>query len=986
MKNLYPNFQENYEEDELIEYFWMSADELEFVETFRSEVNRQAVAVLLKSLDYLGYLPGGFDEVPEQVKIFVAHQLNSLWEITAQYDWLSSAKDRHYQAIREFGGWESFKNEDKETLISWLEENAVQEIGSEEELYELTVKHLKQIRLELPSPKELEKIIASVWHRIFQNIYQKIENSLSVEQKQKLDEILTVSETETFTAFDKLKSLSGKAGVENLSKEAEKLKQIKEFSFNLTTNQAMGEIPPKILRILSRRAKNEKAGEMKNHPDHIRYALMTCFLYIRQAEIIDSLGQMFIEILQKLHRNSEKEVDKEIVQEFKKVNGKPQILYRVACAVTNNPDGSVAEVVFTTVKEEVFQNIVIEHEAGDSFYKTRHRYYLKNKYVRHYQRILPILLENLTFRSSNRRQPIIKALEVIKKYIGTNFQYFPEEVPLEIVTSSWQATVFEDIGGERKVNRKGYELCVLHKLEKALKCKEVWLEGGAVFRNPNDDLPSDWESKRLHYYETLAAEAKSEKFVAGLKEQMHDALHNFNLNMPRNQSVKIYLPNETSEKGLFSLQRLEAQDEPNNIEHLKQIIGREYGILDLLDVFVEADNLAHFTSSFRHSGTKQIRSREQLRPLILLNLFAEGTNTGIKRIAQANHFYSYDELLYVHKHYFSPEALRSANVKVVNKLLELRNPHLWGGSAACASDGKRFGSWNNNLLSEWKNRYKGNGVLIYWHVQTNAVCLYSQLKSFSSSEVAAMIEGLIRHDTEMRVEQNFVDSHGQSEVAFAFCRLLGFKLMPRLKRIKYEKLYLPDKGLNAEFENLKGVLTRPIRWDLIESQYDEMMKHAVALKLGTASSEAILRRFNSYNTTHPTYKAFAELGKAEKTIFLCQYLSDIRLRYEINEGLNVVERWNSVNDFIRYGRQGVFATNSREQQEISTLALQLLQNCLMLINTILVERTIEKEQMINQLSVEDLRALSPLFYEHINPYGVFEIDLNRPSFLHQEAI
>jgi len=34
------------------------------------------------------------------------------------------------------------------------------------------------------------------------------------------------------------------------------------------------------------------------------------------------------------------------------------------------------------------------------------------------------------------------------------------------------------------------------------------------------------------------------------------------------------------------------------------------------------------------------------------------------------------------------------------------------------------------------------------------VCLYSQLRNFSSSEVAAMIEGLIRHDTEMRVEKN----------------------------------------------------------------------------------------------------------------------------------------------------------------------------------------------------------------------------------------
>ncbi|MGI8469939.1 MAG: Tn3 family transposase [Pyrinomonadaceae bacterium] len=108
-----------------------------------------------------------------------------------------------------------------------------------------------------------------------------------------------------------------------------------------------------------------------------------------------------------------------------------------------------------------------------------------------------------------------------------------------------------------------------------------------------------------------------------------------------------------------------------------------------------------------------------------------------------------------------------------------------------------------NLLSEWRNRYKGNGILVYWHVQTNAICLYSQLRSFSSSEVAAMIEGLIRHDTEMRVEKNFVDSHGQSEVAFAFCKLLRFRLMPRLKRIKYEKLYLCEKGTESSLERKK---------------------------------------------------------------------------------------------------------------------------------------------------------------------------------------
>jgi TnpA family transposase len=54
-----------------------------------------------------------------------------------------------------------------------------------------------------------------------------------------------------------------------------------------------------------------------------------------------------------------------------------------------------------------------------------------------------------------------------------------------------------------------------------------------------------------------------------------------------------------------------------------------------------------------------------------------------------------------------------------------------------------------------------------------------------------MIEGVLRHDTEMDVEKQYVDTHGQSEVGFAFCHLLGFALLPRLKNLKKQRLYRP---------------------------------------------------------------------------------------------------------------------------------------------------------------------------------------------------
>lgn len=165
-----------------------------------------------------------------------------------------------------------------------------------------------------------------------------------------------------------------------------------------------------------------------------------------------------------------------------------------------------------------------------------------------------------------------------------------------------------------------------------------------------------------------------------------------------------------------------------------------------------------------------------------------------------------------------------------------------------------------------------------------------------------------------------------------------------------------------------------------------MIKHTVALKSGTTTPEAILKRFNSYNATHPTYKALAELGKVEKTIYLCEYLSSLELRHKVQEGLNVVERWNEANDFIRYGRQGIFATNRREHQDISVMCLQLLQNCVMLSNTLLVQQAVDPHQLLDVLSAEDRRTLTPLLYEQVNPYGLFELDLERPSFLEREAV
>lgn len=221
------------------------------------------------------------------------------------------------------------------------------------------------------------------------------------------------------------------------------------------------------------------------------------------------------------------------------------------------------------------------------------------------------------------------------------------------------------------------------------------------------------------HYQALGKPLDAQAFVWLLRERMGAALSDFNRVLPKLSHLRIFRPNKKDDRGLWALAKLEPLPEPQSLSLIKEKIGSRYGMLDLLDVFVEADRLVGFTRFFTHSGTREVRSREALRPLLILDLFGEATNMGIKQVANANDRYRYDELLYVRKTYFSPEALRNANGAVVNKLLALRNPRLWGeGASSCASDGSRFESWKQNPMTEWRSRYKGYGVMVYWHVET----------------------------------------------------------------------------------------------------------------------------------------------------------------------------------------------------------------------------------------------------------------------------
>jgi TnpA family transposase len=431
--------------------------------------------------------------------------------------------------------------------------------------------------------------------------------------------------------------------------------------------------------------------------------------------------------------------------------------------------------------------------------------------------------------------------------------------------------------------------------------------------------------------------------------------------------------------GAIKFTEPEPQPEPKNLRKLKKAIQKKWGTIPLIDILKEAALRTPMLKALAPVGTREAVDEAKLLERLLLIAYAYGTNSGIRAVAAGDHGHSEEALRYTARRYFTAPGLKGAQVAVANATFAARSEAIWGrGTTTVASDSTHFKAWDRNIFTEWHSRYGGRGILVYWHVEKGSMAIHSQHLTCTASEVAAAIEGMMRHATAMKAEGNYVDSHGQSEIGFGLTRLLGYDLLPRIKQINTVKLYRPGREDEDSYERLADAMTRPIRWDIIENNYDQLIKYATAIRVGTASTEAILRRFTR-TASHPVYQAMLEVGRAQKTIFVARYLRDRDLQREIQEGLNVVEDWNGANDVIFFGKSGELASNRRDQQELSILALHLLQAALVFVNTLLIQDTLAEPEWAGVLTEEDRRALTPLFWMHVRPYG--EVRLNMSSRL-----
>lgn len=786
-----------WELEDLIECWTLDEEELGLLAN-KSGATRLGFALMLKFFELEAHFPRR-EDMPRAAVEFMAGQVKVEAALFASYDWSGRTIEYHRAQIRKFHDFREPTVGDEDKLADWLADKICPVEMSRDRLRSALLARCREERIEPPKTTRTERVLGAAEAMFERNFTTTTVERLSAESIGKLEELVIadalapdpVVEAEDTAegkrppppevlarrAFlQELKEDPGSFQLDTLLAEIVKLERVKAIGLPTALFEGVSE---KVVAGWRARAMKMYPSDFESAPAPIRITLLAALCQVRQAELIDGLVELLIQLVHKISVRAEKKVEGELNAEFRRVQGKNGILVKLATAALELPEEIVRKALYPVVGERTLEDIIAEAKANEKDFSTRVRTKLRGSYSHHYRRGLPKLLKAVTFGCGNEVfRPVMDALALLKRYAESEADFYAaaDAVPLEhVVPNDWREAVVDPDSG--LVERIPYELCVLVALRKAIRRREIWVEGGNTWRNPDQDLPADFEDNRDVPYVALSKPRDPAGFIADLKKRHVAALDRLNKGVKKNTTGGVKIIKKKGEPWI-NVPPVAKQIEPENLEALKEGIARRWGVIDLLDLIKNVDHATKFTGEFTSVASRTVTDQEVLRRRLLLCTFGLGTNMGIKRVADGAAAMAGMKadteaaLRRTRRLFVNRDNLRAAIRTVVNKTLEVRDVSLWGPGTACASDSRKFGSWSANFMTEWHQRYGGAGIMVYWHVERKNVCIYSQVRSTTDSEVASMIEGLLRHLTSAEIDRQYTDTHGASVVGFAFSHLV----------------------------------------------------------------------------------------------------------------------------------------------------------------------------------------------------------------------
>ena len=942
---------------DFIRHYGLSEADLSLIQQKRGDANRLGFAVQLCYMRYPGVILG-VNETPDAYLLkFIAKQLKVSAQSWDDYGFREKTRREHLLELQQLFNYHTFSRNHYAEYVKYISQFAI-ETDKGIVLAQQLISHLRSKRVLLPTPLVIEKICAESITLANKTIYERLNKGLTQSHLDKLDNLLSLKDGTKITQLAWLRQSPLKPNSRQMNAHIDRLAYCLAIALPDGIERRIHQ--NRLLKI-AREGGQMQATDLAKFEAKRRYATLVALVIESKATIIDEIIDLHDRIIGSIFNKAKNKHQQAFVASGKSINEKVELYSLIGKALIHAKEQNIDpfDAIETILSWEEFTQSVEDAETlvQPNDFDFLPRIHDSYKTIRLYA---PAMLEILPFYAISGTDSLLQAINLLREMNQKGTRKLPDNPPTQFIKKRWHKLIYTDEG----IDIRYYELCVLSELKNALRSGDIWVQGSRQFKAFDEYLiPKDSFQTLLHNQVLpIDIDTDCKTYLANRLDLLSQELKQTNKLAKADKLPEATIRANTGLK----ITPLEAIL-PESAQALITQVASMLPHIKITELLLEVDDWTDFSQAFTHLKTEETAKDKHL---LLTSILSDGINLGLRKMAESCPGTTYSKLTRLQAWYIRDETYASALGVLTNAQLSNHFAQNWGDGTTSSSDGQRFRAGGRAESTGHINPKYGSepGRLIYTHVSDQYSPFHSKLINVGIRESTYVLDGLLYHESDLKVEEHYTDTAGFTDHVFALMHLLGFKFAPRIRDLGETRVFIP-KGDNP-YQTLKPIIGGTLNTKVIEDNWSDILRLATSIKQGTATASLLIKKLGSYPRQNSLALALREVGRIERTLFILQWLQSKELRRRVQAGLNKGEARNALARAVFFNRLGEIRDRSFEQQKYRASGLNLITAAIVLWNTVYIERAVNALRELGQEIDDDLlQYLSPLGWEHINLTG-----------------
>jgi TnpA family transposase len=967
-RTAYPRPGTRLTREELGVRYDLTETDLAFIRTSaRGDSGRLVLALLLKTRRDLGYF-AALVAVHPAIVGHLAAQLGT----TAPQAWTdeiprTKSLYRYQAAVRSHLSVTPY-GDAAEQMVTRTVLDAAETMSDPADLINRAVEALQSAAIDLPAFSTLDRLVNRLRAEVHRQIYDRVAGCIAPDQAVILDALLVKLPDSTATGFNRLKQAPGPATPKTVRLWIDRL----EWLDGLIDPAPMleGIAHTKLRQFAAEAAASEVSDLLDIAQPGKRYTLLLALLRQVHMRCRDELIEMMLRRIRRTQALAKEQLDdlhdqhRAIEENLIGIFG--QVL---ATEPTQETDAAFGRQVRKLLSEQGGVAALAQHcETVSAWHHGNDLPLLWPIHARH-RVLLFRLLDLMVVQSATQDRSLLEALAIVNSHRHARRDDVLGDVDLAFASQRWQAFITKRRSEPSTFDRRALEVCVFVHLADALQSGDLYVVGAETFADYRAQLLpwTECEARLPAYCAALGIPERGADFAAMLKAELTTLAAAVDAGFPTNTEFSL------DADGTPHLKQLGKAAQPTGLPEFEQEIRARMPERHLLDILKHTEHWSRYTRHFGPPSGSDPKLAQAVQRY-LFTVFGYGCNLGPGQTARhAPDVDSAQSLRRINAQHINADKLEAAMVDVIDQYVRFALPRHWGSGRAAIADGTHVKLRENNLLGSQHIRYGAYGGIAYHHIADNYIALFTSFIPCGVWEAVHILDGLLKNQSEIQPDTLHADTQGQSEPVFGLCRLLGIKLMPRMRGLSDVTFYRPAKSIR--YEHIDALFTGDIDWDLIATHARDMIQVVLSIQAGWVMPSMLLRKLGTYNRRSLLYRAFRELGRVERTLFLLRFFSTTETRRVIRAETTKIEAFNDFLDWVSFGGPVIKSGDPVEQEKQLKYA-SLVANTIMLSNvadltTVLSEMAADGHSVTPAL----IASLSPYTRAHILRFGQYALDM-----------